>query len=173
MLSLAGNLRKVAGLFVVGGDINAADNLTGRAPIPLALAATLLIGLLVALRRAGCPTYALLAIWFLWMLLPTILTEDAPSIRRAIGATPALAILIAVGIGWVCDLVLGWAGKRGKLSRPRARARPGLKMVCGMARLEDHRPGPKIDLPVGRGGGAAPDDSGRDRGGRVPGAARG
>lgn len=112
--NLAGNALKVAGLFVIGGDVNRADNITARPPIPLLLALALLLGLLMALRQARRPGYALLLIWFGWMLVPTLITEDAPSIRRAIGATPPMVTLIALGLGWAYDGVGRWAQARSR-----------------------------------------------------------
>ena len=51
LVNLARNALKVAGVFVLGGDPNASDQLTNRPPLPFAVAATLLLGLLIALRR--------------------------------------------------------------------------------------------------------------------------
>jgi len=109
LASLVGNILKVAGLFVFGGDINVGNNIYLRPPLPLALAAVLFLGLVVAVARFRRPEYALLVIWFLWMLSPSILSEDAPSIRRTLGSTPAMVILMAVGMGWLVDAALGWA----------------------------------------------------------------
>jgi Dolichyl-phosphate-mannose-protein mannosyltransferase len=105
LLSLARNTLAVAGLFVFGGDIAKTDNIFKRPPLPLILALTLLAGLLVAALRFKRAEYGLLLIWFVWMLFPSILTENAPSIRRAIGSVPPMVILMALGIGWLFDEV--------------------------------------------------------------------
>jgi hypothetical protein len=114
LLSLLDNARKVAGLFVWGGDIAITDNIALRPPLPLILALVLGIGILVALRRIRRPEYALLLIWFVWMLLPSVVTENAPSIRRAIGSVPALVLLMALGLAWVFDLLSAWSPLRNR-----------------------------------------------------------
>jgi 4-amino-4-deoxy-L-arabinose transferase-like glycosyltransferase len=101
--TLARNTVAVAGLFVFGGDISKTDNIPLRPPIPLVLALVLFVGVGVALRRIKRAEYGLLLIWFVWMLFPSILTENAPSIRRAIGAVPPMVILMALGLGWLSD----------------------------------------------------------------------
>lgn len=111
LVSLLSNTLKVAGLFVVGGDIAITDNIALRPPLPLLEASFLIVGLLVALWRVKRPEYALLLIWFAWMLLPSILTENAPSIRRAIGSVPPMVMLIALGIGWALDGLVNLAGR--------------------------------------------------------------
>jgi hypothetical protein len=113
---LVDNVLKVARVFAFGGDPNRADNIPGRAPLPAVLLLALAAGLLVALRRGRRAEYGLCLIWFVWMLLPSVLTEAAPSLRRAIGSTPALAMLIAVGLTWIIDgirlLLARWGGRR-------------------------------------------------------------
>ncbi len=43
------------------------------------------------------------------MLVPSIFTDDAPSIRRAIGSLPPMVILITLGMGWLFDVGRNWA----------------------------------------------------------------
>jgi 4-amino-4-deoxy-L-arabinose transferase-like glycosyltransferase len=105
LLTLVHNTAAMARLFVSGGDLSKADNIPLQPPLPLVLTLVLVVGLFVALRRIGRPEYGLLLIWFVWMLFPSILTENAPSIRRAIGSTPPMVILMAVGMGWLFDEV--------------------------------------------------------------------
>jgi hypothetical protein len=126
LLSLARNALKVAGLFAFGGDVSITDNIYKQPPMPLALALTLLVGLGVALRRAKRAEYGLLLIWFTWMLLPSILTDNAPSIRRAVGSTPPMVILMALGLAWLFDAV-------GNLARPRAAWRMPARAAAGLA----------------------------------------
>jgi 4-amino-4-deoxy-L-arabinose transferase-like glycosyltransferase len=101
--SLANNVLKVAGVFVTGGWVADGNKLYIRPPMPLALAVVLYLGLAVALVRFKRAEYALLLIWFVWMWLPSVMSDDAPNIRRMIGSTPPMAILIALGIGWLFD----------------------------------------------------------------------
>ncbi|HSR35274.1 MAG TPA: glycosyltransferase family 39 protein [Anaerolineae bacterium] len=94
---LAGNLPRVLGMFFLRGDANPRSNLPGRPALNPFLAVLFLVGLgrsLVGFRR---PALALPPIWLGVMILPTLLTEHAPHFGRAIGATPALALLCALG----------------------------------------------------------------------------
>ena len=103
--SLLSNVVKVAGVFVTGGWVSDGNKLYTRPPMPLPLALILYLGAAIALFRIKRAEYALLLIWFVWMWLPSILSDDAPNIRRMIGSVPAMAILIALGMGWLSDLV--------------------------------------------------------------------
>jgi 4-amino-4-deoxy-L-arabinose transferase-like glycosyltransferase len=116
LLSLAQNALKVAGLFVVGGDTSVNDNIPLRRPLPLALSGALVLGLAVALRRVRQAQYGLLILWLAWMLMPSILTDNAPSLRRALGSVPAMVILLALGLTWLAGLVLKWASRSRKWS---------------------------------------------------------
>ena len=69
--------------------------------MPLILALIFYLGVAVALFRVKRAEYALLLIWLVWMWVPSILSDDAPSIRRMIGSLPAVTILIALGMGWL------------------------------------------------------------------------
>ena len=103
--SLAGNVLKVAGVFLTGGWVADGNKLYTRPPMPLALALILYLGVAVTLVRFKRTEYALLLIWFVWMWLPSVMSDDAPNIRRMIGSTPPMAILIALGMGWLFDAV--------------------------------------------------------------------
>ena len=92
-------------MFVTGGWVSDGNKLYTRPPMPLALALILYLGVVVALVRFKRAEYALLLIWFVWMWLPSVLSDDAPNIRRMIGSTPPMAILIALGMGWLFDAV--------------------------------------------------------------------
>ena len=79
------------------------------------------LGTAVALLRAKRAEYALLLIWLVWMAIPSVLSDDAPSIRRMIGSLPAVTILIALGMGWLLDAatrVGAEACVRSRTSRP-------------------------------------------------------
>ncbi len=110
--SLARNTLKVAGVFVFAGPASDGNRLYTRPPLPLILALILYLSMAVALFRLKRAEYALLLIWFLWMWVPSILADDAPSIRRMIGSLPPMTILIATGMGWLFDAARSWARKR-------------------------------------------------------------
>jgi 4-amino-4-deoxy-L-arabinose transferase-like glycosyltransferase len=96
---LADNLLRVLGMFFVQGDENPRSNLPGRPVLDPFLALLFVIGLGRALAGFHRPALALLPIWLGVMIVPTILTEYAPHFPRAIGATPAVALLCSCG-GW-------------------------------------------------------------------------
>lgn len=110
--SLAGNALKVAGVFVFAGPASDGNKLYTRPPLPLILALILYLSMAVALCRLKRAEYALLLIWFVWMSVPSILADDAPSIRRMIGSLPPMTILIALGVGWLFDASRSAARKR-------------------------------------------------------------
>jgi 4-amino-4-deoxy-L-arabinose transferase-like glycosyltransferase len=103
--SLAHNVVKVAGVFVTGGWVADGNKLYTRPPMPLALAFILYLGVAIALLRFKRAEYALLLIWFVWMWLPSVMSDDAPNIRRMIGSAPPMAILVAAGMAWLFDAV--------------------------------------------------------------------
>lgn len=96
---LAKNIPSVLGMFFLQGDPNPRSNLPGRPAMDPFLAILFLIGLGRALvdTLRGRTMAALILIWIGVMVLPTLITEHAPHFGRAIGATPALALLCALG----------------------------------------------------------------------------
>ena len=61
------------------------------------LAALFTLGWLTALWRIRQARYRLLLVWLTIMLLPTLLSTQAPHTLRGVGALPPLAMLYAVG----------------------------------------------------------------------------
>ena len=96
---LLDNLPRVLGMFFVAGDANPRSNLPGRPALDPFLAGLFLLGVGRSLFRFRDPKGFLPVLWTGVMILPTLVTEHAPHFGRAIGATPALALLCALG-GW-------------------------------------------------------------------------
>jgi 4-amino-4-deoxy-L-arabinose transferase-like glycosyltransferase len=96
---LADNVLRVLGMFFVHGDENPRSNLPGRPALDPFLALLFLVGLGRSLAGFRRPALALLPIWLGVMIVPTVITEYAPHFPRAIGATPAVALLCSLG-GW-------------------------------------------------------------------------
>jgi 4-amino-4-deoxy-L-arabinose transferase-like glycosyltransferase len=96
--TLLDNLQRTAAMFAWRGDANPRSNVPERPALDLLLAPFFLAGLALALWRF----WDLGRIWFLSglivMLLPTILSEFAPSFQRAIGALPFVALATALGL---------------------------------------------------------------------------
>ena len=113
--ALADNLPRVLGMFFLQGDTNPRSNLHGRPALDPFLALLFLAGLVRALIGFRRPAFALSLIWPGVMILPTLLTEHAPHFGRAIGATPALALLCALGGWWLVFGIAGWEPLRSRI----------------------------------------------------------
>jgi hypothetical protein len=96
--TISANTAKSLAMFSLRGDDDPRNNLPGRPALDAFLSVGFLLGGTLALIRIRKPEYAFLVFWLGIMLLPTILSDYAPHYKRAIGVTPALAILTANGI---------------------------------------------------------------------------
>jgi len=96
---LARNALLVARQFYDRGDMNPHHNLPGRPVNDLLLAVLFTAGCLACLWRIRRPRARLLLIWLVVMLLPTLLSAEAPHSLRGSGALPPLALLYAAGAG--------------------------------------------------------------------------
>jgi len=92
------NTAKSLAMFSLRGDDDPRNNLPGRPALDGFLSLGFLLGSTLALVRIRKPEYAFLIFWLGIMLLPTIVSDYAPHYKRAIGVTPALAVLTANGI---------------------------------------------------------------------------
>jgi hypothetical protein len=108
--TLFDNLLHILGMFSVAGDREWTHNLAGRPVFDLALSIPFYIGLAIwfmrIVRRADPDrdALALLAIWSLVMLFPSILSEAAPNYSRMMPALPALFTAGGLGLDWIGDL---------------------------------------------------------------------
>ncbi|OGO46363.1 MAG: hypothetical protein A2W37_05115 [Chloroflexi bacterium RBG_16_63_12] len=93
----ANSIKTIGGLFVQG-DSNWRHNLAGRPALDVAQAFFFLTGTGVCLRQWRRPETWTLLVWLIVGLSPSMLTFQAPHFGRAIMATPAIAILAAMGI---------------------------------------------------------------------------
>jgi len=98
----------------------------GRPVFDWLMAAPFVVGLVWNLRHWRRPAAALLLIWQLVMLGPTILAEDAPHFLRAVGVLPGAVFFPAIGLG----LLWGWP----RLPMPLRRAAVVL-LLAGSAAL--------------------------------------
>ncbi len=97
IVRLARNALLVARQFYDRGDLNPRHNLPGRPVDDVLLALLFTAGCLTCLSRIGRPAARLLLIWLVVMLLPTLLSGEAPHSLRGSGALPPLALLYATG----------------------------------------------------------------------------
>jgi 4-amino-4-deoxy-L-arabinose transferase-like glycosyltransferase len=97
--------RVVRGLFW-RGETNLRHNLSGRPYLDPIQAVLFILGVVRNGRFASKSNlrHIFLFIWLGVMLLPTILSGDAPHFGRMTGAVPAIAILMAMGLVWAWEL---------------------------------------------------------------------
>ena len=95
------NVGRVARGLVWEGETHLRHNLPGRPYLDFFQVPLFLLGLIRSLRQLMNPRYLFLIIWFGVMLLPTILSGDAPHFGRLSGAAAPISILIALGGYWL------------------------------------------------------------------------
>ena len=105
--ALLDNLRIVMAMAFVRGDLNDRLNYPGRPVLDVFVLVPFLAGMAYTLRRFWRPGSVFLLAGLGCMLLPTLLTDEAPNFGRATGALPFFALLIALGL----DRLLAWAGR--------------------------------------------------------------
>jgi 4-amino-4-deoxy-L-arabinose transferase-like glycosyltransferase len=108
--------RVIRGLFWQG-ETHLRHNLPGRPYFDLIQAVLFLLGLLQSLRRLLQPRTLFLLLWFVVMLLPSILSGDAPHFGRLSGAAAPAAVLVALGGAWLYEKLAGVWQKRLKGTR--------------------------------------------------------
>ena len=109
---------RTLGLLGVTGDPNWRYNVSGRSPFGPLLGFLAIVGLVTSVRRWRQPRYFLLVIWTLLGLAPAMLTPEAPSFVRGIGALPAVAVFPGIGAVTLWDRIARRGGR--KASRPAA-----------------------------------------------------
>lgn len=112
-LTWLGNIGRVLRGLFWGGETNLRHNLAGRPYLDPVQGGLFLLGLLkIGRARPGQGLRrSFLFLWLLVMLLPTILSGDAPHFGRMVGAAPVIAILIAVGGQWLWRRGAGRVGR--------------------------------------------------------------
>lgn len=102
--TLLHHLGKTLGMFNWRGDFIPRHNMPDRPVFDPVMGLLFLLGLVTALRRASQrQEYALLWIYFVVMLIPTILAEDAPHFLRGVGILPVAFVIPALGLKTVWD----------------------------------------------------------------------
>jgi hypothetical protein len=96
----------------VHGDEDARVNAPDWPILDPFASAALLLGLVICLARLKRPAYLLLLTWLAGLSAPAILAQYGPVTKRAIGATPAVAMLVAVGCLVTWEGFARWTGRR-------------------------------------------------------------
>ncbi len=91
----------VLGMAFVRGDFNLRLNFPDRPVLDFFTILPFLVGLLLALARLGRPGYLFLLSGLGVLLIPTLLSEEAPNFGRSFGAYPFVVILLALGVDWL------------------------------------------------------------------------
>lgn len=120
------NVGRVIGGFFWRGETHPRHNLPGRPFLDPAQAVLLIAGVAHGLRRWRRPEYAFTLLWFGVMTLPSILSGDAPHFGRLIGAAPAAALLIAIGLTWLAE-------RLGRVALPRWAAPAVVIALCALS----------------------------------------
>jgi 4-amino-4-deoxy-L-arabinose transferase-like glycosyltransferase len=94
--ALFGNMKATALMFNVRGDANGRHNLPDAPMLDDVSAALLLLGFVLLLREARARAAFLVLLWFGVMVLPGILSIEAPQALRNSGTIPAISISVGL-----------------------------------------------------------------------------
>ncbi|HTP08359.1 MAG TPA: glycosyltransferase family 39 protein [Anaerolineae bacterium] len=89
------------GMFNIAGDPIARYNLPGRPVFDVITGILFLLGLLIALRRWREPRHLFALIWLPIGLLPSMLSDSAPSFLRASASLPVAFLFPALAVEWL------------------------------------------------------------------------
>ena len=104
------------GMIALTGDPNWRYNVSDRPVFGPVLGILAILGCLVSIWHWRQPRYFVLLAWLLLGLAPSMLTPEAPSFVRAIGALPAAVMMPGVGAAalwtWFAAHIDRWAGSK-------------------------------------------------------------
>jgi hypothetical protein len=133
--ALKGNLepvlrytRDTLGMFNFAGDPIARYNLPGRPVFDLITGLLFLGGVLIALHQWREPRYLFALLWLPIGLLPSMLSDSAPSFLRASAALPVAFVFPALTIDWLMQKSVTLSAAKG-LSPKRTRFFAALRMT--------------------------------------------
>lgn len=92
--------RTMRGLFWLG-ETHLRHNLPGRPYLDGVQAVAFVVGIIATVRRKLQLRAVFLLLWLVVMLLPTIMSGDAPHFGRMTGAAPVVAIFIGLGVFYI------------------------------------------------------------------------
>ena len=118
VIGLGESVREAVSLYVFQGDESPIANIPYRPAFDAFLAAALVVGLSVAVWRGRRFPYAFLLVWLVLMTVPAAVAGLGSAEKRAAGALPAAATLIALGLVVPWLMARDWArGRLGALAR--------------------------------------------------------
>ena len=124
--ALLDNVVATVGMFGLHGDVTWRHNLAGKPVFDPLTALLFYAGVLVALWRWRRPPYTFLLAWLGVMLLPGLISQDAPHFLRTIGIMPAIFVFPALAIVTIYD-----AGCRGQEAGGRGQEAGGRGQEAG------------------------------------------
>ena len=98
--------RDTLGMFTFGGDPIARYNVPGRPVFDSITGVLFYLGLILALRKWREPRYLFALIWLPIGLLPSMLSESAPSFLRASASLPVTFLFPALAVEWLATRFL-------------------------------------------------------------------
>ncbi|HFQ94157.1 MAG TPA: hypothetical protein ENK32_09125 [Anaerolineae bacterium] len=113
------NVPRVIVSFFWRGETHLRHNLPGRPYLDPIQIIFFLTGIFSIIRRLFQPRIFFLFLWLAVMLLPTIMSGDAPHFGRMTGAAPVVAIFIGLGVDTVYSVIgnrLSVIGKRSPIT---------------------------------------------------------
>ena len=109
--ALSGNLepvlrytRDTLGMFTFGGDPIARYNVPGRPVFDPITGLLFYLGLVLAIRKWRKPRYLFALIWLPIGLLPSMLSDSAPSFLRVSASLPVTFLFPALAVDWIVTL---------------------------------------------------------------------
>jgi len=104
-------------MFASRGDADLAINLPKRPLLDHIQAAFGLLGLAVGWIRRPRRAWVLTLLVLVVMLIPSIISVDAPVFGKSLGSVPPLLLLLAVGLATPLEWAWRWANTRGRLGK--------------------------------------------------------
>ena len=98
LASIAGQAGTALRMFFIEGDHEPLYTIPGRPSLNPFLALAFLSGILVALWHWKKPVLLYLLLWLVLLTAPAMIADQAATAKRALGAFPAVALLIALGL---------------------------------------------------------------------------
>ena len=92
------NTRQILGMFFLAGDLQPRHNVMALPLFNPIESLCFMVGLLVVIRRFRILKYGTLLLWMAVMMVPSWITEGAPSFMRLLSMFPAAFLIAAVGL---------------------------------------------------------------------------
>ncbi len=118
VLPFAQQAAATVGMFVLTGDPNWRYNVSNRPTFDPLLGMMAVLGFLLCIARWKQPRCFLLLLWLMLGWASTMLTPEAPSFVRGIGALPPVVMMAGVGAVAVWDWIVARAERRAARAVP-------------------------------------------------------